>query len=69
MTTPQSILFAGEVKALKDVWLIGDDFVNEHFHILPEMKNKAAISKWEIPYLYQQNNIKCFASNPLSQLI
>ena len=60
--------FTGEVKALTDVWFIGDDFVNEHFHILPEMKNKAAISKSEIPYLYQQYNVKCFASNLLSQL-
>ena len=31
-------IILGEVKALKDIWIIGDTFVNEIFHALPGLK-------------------------------
>ena len=53
---------------MKDFWIIGDMFVNQVYHMLPEIRNKVKHAKKEIPYLYQYYNVSCFATNLLSIL-
>ena len=64
----ESILscIAGEVKAFKDLWIIGDQFVNEVFHALQELQQSAKINKKRGPFIYDEFNVRCFTSNPLS---
>ena len=47
---------------------MGDSFINEFFHVLPEIRNKATVSKKEKPYMYRFYNVTCFAANSLSQV-
>ena len=50
---------------MNNLWLIGDIFLNEIFHALPQIKNEARSAKsGEIPYIYDYYNISCFTPNP-----
>ena len=42
---------------MKDVWLIGDQFLKEVYNKLPAIKNEAVITKQEMPYLYRYYDI------------
>ena len=42
---------------MKDVWLIGDQFLKEIYNTLPAIKNEAVNTKQEIPYLYRYFDI------------
>ena len=57
----------GDVKAHKDIWVIGDCFLGEIFHTLQQMKTEAATAKKEMPYVYDYYNILCVRANPLNQ--
>ena len=51
---------------MKDVWLIGDDFLNNMYSTLAQMKNTAKLKKKPAPYVYDYYNVKCFTTNLLS---
>ena len=55
-----------DVIALSDLWLIGDQFVNDNYHAMSTMPSIAKMDKWDPPYVYDYYNISCFTSNPLS---
>ena len=52
--------------ARNDLWIIGDDFVNNIYHALPAMNMTAKLKQKEVPYIYNYFNVKCFTSKPLS---
>ena len=56
----------GPVKPLKDIWLVGDQFLEEIFYILHDLKmNSKSTSHSDMPYLYDYYNVKNYYSNPL----
>ena len=57
-----------ETTALKDTWIIGDNYLGEIFHALPGLKTQAISQKNEIPYIYRYYNVRCFTANPLSHI-
>ena len=61
-------IFAGSkpVSAFKDLWIIGDKFLNEIYHALPAIKLAAKEADEKTPYIYNQFNIKCYTSKPQS---
>ena len=62
------ILVTGQVFALKDIWIIGDDFIHDIFGALPTLKLEAKSAKTPQPYLYDNYNVYCFTANPLSDV-
>ena len=57
---------SGEVKAVKDVWLIGDQFLMETYHELSTMKSAAVTDRKKPPFIFQFYNVYTFTMNPLS---
>ena len=62
----QCMFFADpkKVKEVSDLWFIGDDFVNETYHALPDMMKEAKMSNKDGPYIYKMYNVHCFTSKP-----
>ena len=54
--------------AFKDLWIIGNDFVNKIFHALPALQTENCLAKQQELYIYEQFNVKCFTGNPLSSV-
>ena len=57
--------------AVKDLWIIGDDYINEIYHAFPALNAEAKKSKAEgkdakPPYCFSFYNVHCFTSNPAS---
>ena len=63
-----TFLTAGVVLAIKDVWFVGDQFINDTFHAFPTMYNESKLAKTRKPYLYEYYNVKHFSTNPLSMV-
>ena len=61
------VFFPGNIKAIKDIWFVGDDFINQTYHSLPAMANEAKIMKKKRPYVYNYFNVKCFSTSLLSE--
>ena len=57
----ENVLFAAEVKALNDLWLVGDAFLRSMFPALQALKtdqnNNIKKRKDELPYLYKYFNV------------
>ena len=51
---------------MKDIWFIGDSFINQTFHALPDLKTTAKLKKRDPPYVYDFFNVCCFTSRSLS---
>ena len=47
-----TIVFIGEVKAVKDLWIIGDKFLLDIYSRLSKLKTDAIIEKRAIPYIH-----------------
>ena len=65
-------IFADEIRAAKDVWLLGDAFLKEMNHTVKAMKMRPGhdsnSSNAMVPYLHQQYNIKAlFDTNNFPQ--
>ena len=58
----------GQIQALNDVWIIGDSFVNEVYHVFQKMRDDARMDRRPLPYMYQQYNVACYTPNPKSVL-
>ena len=66
MTKHIILTFPGQVKAQKEVWFIGDQFVNDTYHAVKEIQ-VAAKGNWkDTLYIHREYEINCFTSNPLS---
>ena len=63
---------AAYVPAVKDVWILGDTFLQKNFHDLTDIKESAdqVQSQEEEPYLFRYYNVKLFyAENQVSKNI
>ena len=52
--------------AWKDIWFIGDRFINEIYHTLQWLEREAKINKKEAPYVYEFYNITCLSVDETS---
>ena len=52
--------------AVNDLWLVGDDFLNENYYKLPQIKNDNYLACERLPYMYDFYNLSCFTPNPQS---
>ena len=50
----------GKINALEDVWLLGDEFLQEIIPTLQGLKTQATMTKKSPPYLYEYFNIFAF---------
>ena len=57
---------SGNVKALKDCWVIGDKLLAEIFPFLQQMKTDAIATNSQVPYLYEYYNIFGWFQSPVS---
>ena len=53
--------------AWKDIWFIGDAFVNDIYHELQNLQESRKRHKQSL-YIYQEFNVKCFTTNPLANI-
>ena len=60
------VVSSGDVRALKDCWLVGDVFLHDIFHTLQVAKSDAKVGNAALPYLYEQYNITCWNDGVLS---
>ena len=51
--------FVGEIKAVKSVWFMGDEFLLDIFHALQELRIQDHNSTGKIPYIYEFYNVVC----------
>ena len=65
LSFPISLIIADNVKALKDCWLIGDNFLADIFPTLQRIKSDTPIKQKQAPYIYDYYNIFSWTS-PLS---
>ena len=56
------------MRAQKDLWLIGDTFIDSIYYILQDMKVQAKDGKRPMPYIYEYYNISCWNANQLSPI-
>ena len=54
-----------DLKATKDVWLVGDEFLHEIHHTLQEWKSDLVPKNKSLPYLYDQYNVHHWYDSPL----
>ena len=54
-----------DIKATKDVWLVGDEFLHEIHHALQEWKSDLVAKSKNLTYLYDQYNIHHWYDSPL----
>ena len=59
-------LVAKPVLAVKDLWIIGDKFVNELFHAYPALNAEVKKQNTQHPFAYDFYNVRCFTSSPVS---
>ena len=59
-------MLTDNIEALKDCWLVGDEFLMRQFAGFQALKTSASIKKIRYPYLYEHYNIRCYYQNPLS---
>ena len=52
--------------AFKDAWIIGDEFINDTYHMFPAMYEEAVIAKSRCPYLFNEYNVRCCSTKPES---
>ena len=57
-------VFAGEITALKDIWFIGDNFVNDTCHTVQAIQATAKGNIKKGMFIYKEYNVKCFTSRP-----
>ena len=55
--------FPGEIKALNDFWIIGDDFVMQNYHHFQDIRRAAQVDRQPIPYIYEYY-VLCFTTAP-----
>ena len=58
----------GTVLAQKDLWILGDAFVNDNFHALPALNKQRQFDHKDPLFMYQQFNVRCFTANPASRV-
>ena len=49
--------FAEDVRALSNIWLLGDAFVRDIFSMLQSTKTKSIVSKSMNPFIYEYYNV------------
>ena len=59
-------IFPDIVKALKDVWVIGNQFLANIYNMFINMKMDSITQKKPMPYLFEFYNVKAFYQNPVS---
>ena len=55
------IVLSEDVKAIKDCWIVGDEFLSDTFTALQEFKAENAVK----PHIYEQYNMMPFFQSPL----
>ena len=53
-------LISDQVKALNDIWLIGDLFLRHSYSALQNLKSEAVVEKKPYPYIYDFFNVTAF---------
>ena len=62
------IYISGSVKAIKDLWFVGDLFINDIYYTLAEANQCYKKDNDTQLYLYSQFNVQGFVSNPLTKI-
>ena len=60
------ISFPANIKALEDMWIVGDRFMNSIFRTLQELKDKAVRADKPTPFIYERFNVFHFYRSSLT---
>ena len=63
-----SYIIAGTISTIKDLWFIGDEFVNKMYHALQAIQTENRVVKKRDLFIYEEFNVKCFTKNPLTNV-
>ena len=59
------MLFSDAVGAIKDCWIVGDQFINQIYYTLPATNAKKRLDNKKQLYLFNQYNIKSYSTHPI----
>ena len=59
------VSFIDDIEALKDCWVVGDEFLISIYSALQELKTDYATNHKPMPYLYEHYNISAWYQSPL----
>ena len=62
-------VFAGNVQAIHDIWIIGDTFLRQMYPTLQDIKTSAVFKKKTAPYMYEQYNVFCYYPTAVNRLM
>ena len=60
-----SCIFAAKLPALKEVWMVGDDFLNSTYDTFITMRKRLKKEENAMPYIYKQYNISYLIEDQL----
>ena len=61
-------VFAGDgIQPLKELWVIGDAYINEYFHELQKLQDQKKEKKQSL-FIFKQYRVRCFTARPLSEI-
>ena len=60
------LTISGYEEAQRDLWMVGDSFLEQTYHAFQQLKTKARDGKQEIPYMQDYYNIDKFTQGQLS---
>ena len=63
-----ALLFTVDIKALKEVWIVGDQFLYDTFTAFQAMKSRAAMNNECLPYLHDFYDVHCAFQRPLHRI-
>ena len=62
-----SYILSGQIRAIKDCWIIEDLFINDIYYALAEANKEKFSSQQKKLHIYNNYNMKCYSSNSLSK--
>ena len=66
-TNPCTNLLLDKVKALKNLWLVGDEFLRQMFTTIAAVRAQARIENKDQPYVYRYFNVEALQKKRLLQ--
>ena len=57
-------MFAGEIKVLNDLWIIGNSFMHKNYFAYPSLKDEVKLSRQPLPYAFEYYNVSAYYATP-----
>ena len=61
-------ILTGQIRAIKDCWIITDMFINDIYYMLGEANQDQIKARQDKLFITDYFNVKCYSSNPLTKV-